>query len=609
MSTTELTTFIQQNNTIDQSKENINNCCCESNCNFKEKVVEDEYADLPDLIPFENLIVSDTNPPCSSFDDELFQSLMNTHIKSLITKQELHGSAHFFVTSVSSEEIKNTNALLGQYFQCNTCSSFLKEYGNLAVINEDGSLESLIWPDLYDDERFDKMFRIFIRNIRKFVEKSTISHEYFFTKEYNGSKPNVANKTIDGKIVAKTYIHYNFTIPANLVKKEKESVGDFTVKMDMLIRILKDNDETIIAKCHNLLSTNQIYNGEKHVGVIKYLQDVKEKLSGVLNEQVKNALICLCVAKAFVGCLNSLRSGAVSTLLQDLNNNVDNKELIRKWNALNDPLHYMRPSALPSEGAIKNAEKLCESLGIKESDFERVFLQDSDKIPNGAFLYKEKLLKSDSKEAEGDKGIFSSLKTKNKETVSNNTVAEITISFKKFCKDVLPTVKKLEIFLSYMSPIYFFISGKEGSKPLMQWHDESNLASWYTTPSPKDTIKCGLKFGWNEVSSVVSFPYMWDETKKYHHPEKYLMSVKNCKEYQSGMGCALFPALMKSEFHSIRSVIEAYSKCHDIGNEKNADFGGIAFDQSTTGLSSGPQKVRVMLNNNLVNVYNITIME
>ena len=47
-------------------------------------------------------------------------------------------------------------------------------------------------------------------------------------------------------------------------------------------------------------------------------------------------------------------------------------------------------------------------------------------------------------------------------------------------------------------------------------------------------------------------------------------------------GAALFPEIMKSEFHGIRSVIEAYSKRATIEGMKDPHAAGLMLDKSST---------------------------
>ena len=47
-----------------------------------------------------------------------------------------------------------------------------------------------------------------------------------------------------------------------------------------------------------------------------------------------------------------------------------------------------------------------------------------------------------------------------------------------------------------------------------------------------------------------------------------------------GAGCALFPEIIRSELHGVRSVIEAYSKRNGISGYSDASACGIWVDNS-----------------------------
>src|SRR2546423_7119933 len=55
-----------------------------------------------------------------------------------------------------------------------------------------------------------------------------------------------------------------------------------------------------------------------------------------------------------------------------------------------------------------------------------------------------------------------------------------TMSFSTFARKVLPTAKKIEYSLPVSTFLYFFLADLPGTKPLMQWHDDTNRARWYT---------------------------------------------------------------------------------------------------------------------------------
>jgi hypothetical protein len=83
------------------------------------------------------------------------------------------------------------------------------------------------------------------------------------------------------------------------------------------------------------------------------------------------------------------------------------------------------------------------------------------------------------------------------------------------------------------------------------------------------------------VSCVFPTPAKWQEPEKFkHHKDAVHFAIAGCAESRPA-SLALFPEILKAEFHGIRSVIEAHS---NRGTSKGAEIGtanGLTFDGIT----------------------------
>ena len=139
----------------------------------------------------------------------------------------------------------------------------------------------------------------------------------------------------------------------------------------------------------------------------------------------------------------------------------------------------------------------------------------------------------------------------------------------------------------------------------MQWHSDTNRASWYIY-GPTHPVKDHhlSPNAWNEVTALIPFPHLWDGTPltttfsladekdevgedyKYYHKAKgfrYLFVLKDIYDEDDRDLC-LFPELLKSEFHGVRATIERYSregrKDHvDDVEAKGGYVGGVEVDR------------------------------
>src|SRR4029078_7195541 len=98
------------------------------------------------------------------------------------------------------------------------------------------------------------------------------------------------------------------------------------------------------------------------------------------------------------------KNQVVATLMDDVKNGVSFEVASKKWSEKMHPLQYMRPQALPSDGAIERAEKLVEKLGIAPS-LERRFARLAEIAPH--LLWTPKTV-----DAGKTAGVFGHLRTK-----------------------------------------------------------------------------------------------------------------------------------------------------------------------------------------------------
>jgi len=231
--------------------------------------------------------------------------------------------------------------------------------------------------------------------------------------------------------------------------------------------------------------------------------------------------------------------------------------------------------------------------------------------------------------------VFSQLTPRSPPSKSTSSAFEMPatrISFTKLITNVLPTAAKLEYKLGYRDALYFCITGLEGTKPLMQWHDDKNRASWFVYHHPDPVEKHDLRpNAWNEVTCIVPFPHLWDgvpqtttfpllpadadEFKHYHKNKgfRYLLCLDKVKLKEERSLC-LFPSLLKSEFHGVRSTIEAYSNRNGIEEVPDIDakgglVSGIVIGRSGAFSDGDKHLLRVTDKAGKTNTYQIVLFE
>jgi hypothetical protein len=107
-----------------------------------------------------------------------------------------------------------------------------------------------------------------------------------------------------------------------------------------------------------------------------------------------------------------------------------------------------------------------------------------------------------------------------------------------------------------------------------------------------------MKKEWTPIKAIVSFPYMWDEFasagdalddakaeefKFKRHGIRYLICVEGAREVVGvKRELALFPSLMRGDFHLVRKTVEAFSKKGNIEEPQGKDHvAGFSVNKET----------------------------
>lgn len=490
-----------------------------------------------------------------------------------------------------------------QKMQCSCCKAFVRRFGSLAIVDvETGKLKPLFWSK---DLPKENVFHASCAAIRSWVESAKVGRQLKVRENKRACGP----KTAGGF----THMHYEFS--EKLVQKEEPrgfASASTTELARMLRAVLEEYDEDTVDRAYQLLVNDKLPYADSHKAAIRWIQDLHKKRIGQKLPESREGhnLVSHYAASAFIGAISQLRSGALSTLLDDIKAGKTFEAVQDSWQNIAGPTRYMRPTALPSAGQIAAAEALFASLGVTANDMRRKYL-GPDEIPKHAYLWKHR-----DPASSGTGGVFGGITPKNapasKKMSIESPVATPT-SFARLVCDILPRARKVEYDVLDVAWIFFFITGLPGTKPLMQWHDDDNLSSWYTRSSPIRMPDKGLRKGWAEVRAIVGFPHMWsdmrvgdmkenvpssdEECKKWflhlHHGLQYLIQLCDAREDTMDSLC-LFPTLLKSEFHGVRQTIEAYSAKGSVEDTPgHHHVGGVMVGKSDFGSGSREHIFRI----------------
>lgn len=112
--------------------------------------------------------------------------------------------------------------------------------------------------------------------------------------------------------------------------------------------------------------------------------------------------------------------------------------------------------------------------------------------------------------------------------------------------------------------------------PILQWDSEEtrNPVSWYFWNGGATATQFGLAANvYHQVNAVALKPSMWNGGHQ-HQGNGVFFVIDGAKDSKTA-GLCLFPEILKSEYHGIRSVIEAHSNSAGLQGADQQSAAGI----------------------------------
>jgi hypothetical protein len=591
-----------------------------------QNLVEDDFEVIESL----EVTESKTHVQCS---DPLCQRSHSTFIEEeasdraigpllaimQVTAKEVQTKGPIFHLKSENKDTSDRDAMFDTFIEsfplqyrrvmnCQACRHFMRQFGDLCVVGDDGSVVPLSWP--LKIETVPAYYRPAVTNVLKLFNGKEVGDQFKLLKGKGG---------ILGIPTSGGWRHMSVELENVPVSRTYVDSQDTSTSFTMLDRILQDNTPEIIAKVSHLVLTDQLPYATSHKAPLEWLQSTAEKLAAQQLDTVQRKnLVTRYSREAFVGCLSSLRGGLLGYLFECVREGQTFEALKQNWESKAGPTVYLRPTAAPSVGNIQTAERVFANMGYSEEDLKRVFLT-LDEVPRSGILWPPAATTTLDGQSEENapppysptteatptpepalkpRGIFSSL-LPIRDSIPIPKIPPYAsapikdVTFRHFALRILPTASKIHVLpTTPKTHAYFFTRGLQDSKPLFAFHNEgSHTASWYTWGEPAPLSTAHLEQKYTLVKSIITFPHMWDfispldaldsekcEAFKFkRHGIRYLFVLEGVKDMRPAE-LGLFPTLLKSEFHGVRGTIEAFSRKGRIeqpDGEKKNHVGGF----------------------------------
>lgn len=438
-----------------------------------------------------------------------------------------------------------------QYHNCNCCHSFLRRYGSLAVLAEDGSIEPALWT-VVDGVTPERHYAPALEALARAVRGGRVVDQFLWDEQLWGTPE------------AGGFTHF-WARPENVFRWSRR---DMTAEQAMaarredrrhLARAVGEMDRAAVLRAAGMLRSGKLSRGEKLVEWADWLvalQDRAFSKQSRTQREFLNRLLWRAVASAPAGWCTP-RSSALGALVDDLASGVSAREVKRRHEERVDPLKYQRPTSL-KEGNVRQAERLFEEMGLAAALRRRFALADE-------LVHLWKPRSTASGEAQGP-GVFGHLLPAKREQAAKAqlSTAPVVMTFAKFRRDVLPRALEVEAVVPASGQFCAFTTQVErDAPPLMRWDSEEcrNPFAWYVYHNGSAASVWGLRAGGRaRVVAMSLMPCHWQgEDRDRDLGGRALLVLEGARDSRN-RSLALFPECLRSELHAVRSTVEAHSR-------------------------------------------------
>lgn len=439
---------------------------------------------------------------------EDFTALLAEHFKKITAN-----STHLYRVEVDKTELWNLYldsmpAYLNKIFverrefDCNSCRSFIRAFGNVVTIHE-GKMTS-IWDFVSNSEQYDPV----LKNLSEFIHKHPISSVFFAESNIVGTKKNYSNiLSVNG--TPEVFHHLFLNVPNKFLNRTGNSnadvIGDLNTSVSVFKRSLDEISAYAIDTVLELIAQNSLYKGSEHKKLLTDFSLLKSEYDALVTDEEKS-LFSWSKAPSLSPAITRIRNTAIGTLLVDISEGRPLDDSVTSYEKITAPSSYKRPKAIFTTRMLEDAEKKVSELGYQNSLGRRFATLDDITVNNILFSNKDA-----SKRVQGFSSPFKELAKKVSTSPQKfSKVEEMNID--DFIKNVLPTTTSLEAFVDSKLAKNFvsLIAPKDrDAKSMFKW---DNAFSWaYAGNITDSSMKERVKKAGGAVDGVLRFSIQWND--------------------------------------------------------------------------------------------------
>lgn len=381
-------------------------------------------------------------------------------------------------------------------YDCSECHHFFNQMGNVVVI-KDNKIHT-IWE--FDTE--DSVFQPVAKALDEYLKARTVTDVCVLKESKIGV--NTSHEMMeDGP---HTWEHLYVEVPERFIDHSYRSAGDikggYRDTRNVFKRSLDEISQEAIETVLELICQNSLYRGEEWKGVLTTFLDYKKKYEQVqVDERDNFAWEKSIRAGASIG---RIRNHSIGTLLTNVSDGMELDTAVKKYEQIVAPANYKRPKAIYTKKMLEDAQKTVEELGYMESLPRRFATLDDITVNNILFSNRDA-----AKRIAGN--VFDEMAAD--ASINPRRFSKVEeIGIDAFVKDVLPTVKELEVYLEnkHRQNMVSLIAPQNPDAPTMfKWN---NAFGWAYTGNMTDSdIRENVKSAGGKVDGVLRFSIQWND--------------------------------------------------------------------------------------------------
>lgn len=249
---------------------------------------------------------------------------------------------------------------------CEICEIFIRDFGNLCYLSDDGTLVPFIWPG---EDIVPEYYRQAVANVRKLFVGRPLGEEFRSHLEtvqqwltYYARKSGSFD----------TYDHMDVGILGHVRAYHGPTESEHLA--EVLERILADNDEETISRTHAMLMNDSLPHVKLYQSWIAWIKNVAIaiKVRDDLRPEARKTLIAKYSFLAVEGCLPSLYNGALAKLMSFVRTGESITSIQFKWMQIVNP-----QIGVPPKDKAHTTSRLISDLGYNTTCFYRLFIKIS----------------------------------------------------------------------------------------------------------------------------------------------------------------------------------------------------------------------------------------